>query len=242
MADANDATLLRKIVDRWMSGRPKLLVWDFDLTILNTHAFSEGVEVDEVADRWQEDIADVELFRAFVSAALAQNATVGIASYGRREVIAEYMRHVFADNCPFNGDNIVTPQALGLPDGTSVPAGKPQMLELLCQRATPAGCDRSAVVFFDDDPDNVRDCLAAGFARAYHTPDGFTAQALEGLEGGVEASVPTRIHSSGLEAPASFKAPPPPPPGSGGLSSSRARGAPSAAAADRKQSSSCIAS
>ena len=37
---------------------------------------------------------------------------------------------------------------------------------------------RSAVLFFDDDRENIRDCLRAGFTRSTHTPGAFTRRAL----------------------------------------------------------------
>ncbi len=160
-------------------------MWDFDLTILKCHAFGEGVEVADVANRWRADVRDVDLLRSFVDTAQALGVSVGIASYGRREVIAEYMSQIFAgrDPPPFSAEtNIVTPAALGLPDGTSVPSGKSQMLKLLCARASPAIDDQSTVLFFDDDADNVRDCQNAGFRHAFHVPDGFSKAALVPLE------------------------------------------------------------
>ena len=75
----------------------------------------------------------------------------------------------------------VRSSSLGLPDvvdGMAVPNGKPLMLDLLCSRASPAVTDRASVLFFDDDPENIRDCLAAGFSRSTHTPDAFTRRAL----------------------------------------------------------------
>ena len=183
MVDLSEADAER--CKRWFSGQPRLVVWDFDLTILNCHAFGEGVEVAQVAGRWQADVRDADLFRAFVDTAQALGVSVGIASYGRREVIAEYMDQIFAgrDPVPFSVvTNIVTPAALGLPDGTSVPSGKSQMLKLLCERLSPAIEDPSAVLFFDDDGENVRDCQRAGFRHAIHTPDGFSKAALISLE------------------------------------------------------------
>ena len=94
MVDLSEADAER--CKRWFSGKPRLVVWDFDLTILNCHAFGEGVEVAHVAGRWQADVRDADLFRAFVDTAQVLGISVGIASYGRREVIAEYMDQIFA--------------------------------------------------------------------------------------------------------------------------------------------------
>jgi hypothetical protein len=88
------AAALEPLVERWFAAlRPKLVVWDFDLTILNTHAFGEGVEVEQVPHRWHADVLDVDLMRAFVGAATSKGVAVGIASFGRQEVrIANHER------------------------------------------------------------------------------------------------------------------------------------------------------
>lgn len=173
------------LVARWFSKGPRLIVWDFDLTLLCTHAFGEGVEPGDVADRWESDVRDVDLLRRFVKTAQAQRVEVGIASYGRCEVIHEYLKHIFAgfDPPPFApGKNIITPECLGMLDGTSVPAGKPRMLDLLCARAEPVIDDKTKVIFFDDDDNNIADCIEAGFPHAFHTPEGFSRGALGQLE------------------------------------------------------------
>ena len=123
------------LVDVWLSAaRPRLVVWDFDRTVLRTHAFGEKVKVGQVARRWRDDVCDLQLFTAFVAEARRRGIGVGIASYGRQPVIAEYMRHMLAPSTStFTPSNIVTPSAFGYDDGTALPEGKPQMLSLLCQ-------------------------------------------------------------------------------------------------------------
>ena len=56
-------------------------------------------------------------------------------------------------------------------------------MELLCERAhlTDRHEYRKRVLFFDDDPENIRDCVLAGFKRSTHTPDGFTRSALAAI-------------------------------------------------------------
>ena len=156
-----------------------MVVWDFNMTILKIHAFSDEIEPHEVAGRWREDVADAKLLRAFVNRARESGVGVGIASYGRADVIGAYLQHIVPG--AFRPEDIVTSSSLGLPDvvdGMAVPNGKPLMLDLLCSRASPAVTDRASVLFFDDDPENIRDCLAAGFSRSTHTPDAFTRRAL----------------------------------------------------------------
>jgi hypothetical protein len=160
----------------WLGGA-RLVVWDFDNTILRGFARPDH----EVAARWREDVADANLFRAFVLQAHEMGVGVGIASFQEAEVIGEYLDHIVPG--AFRPQDIVTsgslvdekPQALGLPDNID---NKVRMLDLLCSRASPAVTDRSAVLFFDDDRENIRDCLRAGFTRSTHTPGAFTRRAL----------------------------------------------------------------
>ena len=63
-------------------------------------------------------------------------------------------------------------------DGVKIDHGKPLMLELLRRRHNIAS---ENVVFFDDELENIRSCHSAGFNRAYHTPCGFTREAISGL-------------------------------------------------------------
>ena len=169
-------TSLRLWARVWLGGA-RLVVWDFDNTILRGFARPD----DEVAARWREDVADANLFRAFVLQAHEMGVGVGIASFGRADVIGEYLDHLVPG--AFRPQDIVTsgslvdekPQALGLPDNID---NKVRMLDLLCSRASPAVTDRSAVLFFDDDWENIRDCLRAGFTRSTHTPGAFTRRAL----------------------------------------------------------------
>jgi len=110
----------------------------------------------------------------------------GIASFGRAEVILAYLQHIFAGTdaaSAFTPENIATPASLGIPgvtDGVSLPNGKPLLLELLCKRANPV-IKRSSVLFFDDDANNIDECLGAGFKHSYHCAAGFQRTAVRSL-------------------------------------------------------------
>ena len=182
--------------ERWMCGSAttRLVVWDFDQTLLKIHAFAEGVEPKEVAGRWRDDVADAELVKAFADKAREHGISLGIASFGRGDVIREYLQHIAPG--AFRPQDIVTPSSLGLPDvedGMQVEDGKPLMLELLSRRASPAVTDKKAVLFFDDDPENIIKCQQAGFTRSVHTPDGFTRAALAALNQGAGGGSKARV-------------------------------------------------
>ena len=182
--DAAAPSAEEALASEWLEST-SAVVWDFDLTILAIHAFGDGVEPHEVPGRWEREVRDVALLRAFVTVAQRKGIPFGIASYGRSEVILAYMSAIFAgaEAPPFTHDNVVTPAALGLIDGTSVTDGKPKMLALLCERATPPIAEPDAVLFFDDDGENIAGCRRAGFGNAHHTPLGFSRVMLARLEG-----------------------------------------------------------
>ena len=48
---------------------PKLIVWDFDLTILRIHSCGERLKLGDVPNRnIERDVADLSFFRAFIRA------------------------------------------------------------------------------------------------------------------------------------------------------------------------------
>jgi hypothetical protein len=56
---------------------PSLVVWDFDLTLLSIHSWGARIHPSDVAHRsLEQDIADLEFFRAFVKRALAKGVQV----------------------------------------------------------------------------------------------------------------------------------------------------------------------
>ena len=183
----NNTVKLPDMIDQWLArpstGPPcSLVVWDFDKTVLRIHAFGRRIEPEQVAARWERDIADKDLFIQFVTTARSRGIHVGIASFGRAEVVQAYMHEIFREHGGpvFSPDLIVTPTALGARDGTSVFDGKPRMLQLLSSRCSPPVTDQAKVLFFDDDGDNIADCVRAGY-RAVHTPAAFTRAALKEL-------------------------------------------------------------
>lgn len=169
----------RKVIEAWLSSQPtSLVVWDFDQTVLRIHAFARGVRAEQVADRWERDVADKQFFTGFALAARERGIEVGIASFGRNEVVQAYMREIFREHGEvFRPSFVVTPASIGHRDGSSVPDGKPRMLKLLRERCDPPITDKASVLFFDDDGNNVEDCLRSGY-RAVHTPRAFTRLAM----------------------------------------------------------------
>lgn len=116
--------------DQTWSSPPRLVVWDFDLTILSLHSWTENIKPEDVASRdIREDVADLEFFQKFVCRALERDVKVAVASFGRYEVIQEYLDRAVGPG-KFSRDNITTPSQYGLSDGCAMQGGKVPMLEV----------------------------------------------------------------------------------------------------------------
>ncbi|ACO68405.1 hypothetical protein MICPUN_55064 [Micromonas commoda] len=157
--------------DSCLSIRPKLIVWDFDLTVLSIHSWAAGIRQKDVADRTlYDDVADLAFFRHFVQRALEQGFAVAIASFGQYEVIQAYMDRIVGRGV-FNRENIATPSKFGSKDGRALRGGKVPMLKsLACKmlRASPQELSlrKSDIIFFDDSWDNVCGAIENGFIHS----------------------------------------------------------------------------
>ena len=108
----------------------RLLVFDFDLTILSIHSWGERIRPEDVASRsLDRDVADLAFFRRFVARALETGVKVAIASFGVYEVIQAYMDLAVGPGV-FTRENISTPSQHGTRDGHVVPGGKVPQLEV----------------------------------------------------------------------------------------------------------------
>jgi len=133
----------------------KVVVWDFDLTILSIHSFGERIAPAAVAVRSMEaDFRDLAFFRRVVSELRSRSIDVAVASFGRYDVIQAYMDRIFEDasvdssigSRVFDRANILTPSTVGLPDGCSMPGGKNTLLQHICEKH---GAMPRDVIFFD---------------------------------------------------------------------------------------------
>lgn len=183
-------------------GNVRLVVFDFDLTILRIHSWGERVRPEDVEHRHLDrDVADLAFFRAFVLALRDAGVRVAVASFGQYEVIQRYMDAVFGDGqSVFKRANVSTPSTVGFRDGTSVPGGKvPQLCALVSEQLFDGTAQNeldeevwraatSAVAFFDDDVKNVDGAKRAGYARAALV-DGDVGFTRESWEGGLRSAV-----------------------------------------------------
>jgi len=154
------------------AGGVKLVVLDFDQTVLRIHSFSEGISEEEVALRDLEaDFANLEFFQALVIAAKQRNITIAVASFGVFEVIRAYLSRACGPDV-WNRENICTPGAVGSRDGCALIDGKNTQIETL--RTTFGVQHPKEVVFVDDDASNVKRARAAGYEYSFHAPNALT--------------------------------------------------------------------
>eukprot|EP01138_Halocafeteria_seosinensis_P011322 gb/GECG01011565.1/.p1 GENE.gb/GECG01011565.1/~~gb/GECG01011565.1/.p1 ORF type:complete len:600 (+),score=97.45 gb/GECG01011565.1/:1-1800(+) len=181
-------TVARKASDMAASGSPdnmvptqlqrriRGVVWDFDKTVLRIHAFAKRISPAHVPKRrLSEDFADLEGFKSVVYQLVKNDIKVGIASFGRHDVIKAYLDRTFPDQTIFTPEDICTPSSLnidGLRDGCAVPGGKSAQLEQFISRW---GIKKEQLVFFDDDYNNVTNLDHEGYKWYFHTPQGFTS-------------------------------------------------------------------
>ena len=122
----------------------KLVVWDFDMTILRIHSFAKRISALDVPRRdYERDCADANFFRAFLREMKQKSIKVAIASFGKREVIETYLK-CLVDGKKGDEDlaeyafnekkkSIVTPNDVGGTDGCSM-KDKSRMLDALTKR------------------------------------------------------------------------------------------------------------
>lgn len=155
----------------------KLVVWDFDLTLLAIHSYHRRITPEQVstgARNIEDDFADVATFRSLACHLVEkEGVAVAIASFGKYETVQAYMDAVFGSGQQhFTRDNISTPSLIGLPDGCSVAGGKNrQLLDLARRYKAPP----HQVAFFDDSRNNVLRASHAGFVWSFECQEPFTA-------------------------------------------------------------------
>lgn len=129
----------------------KAVVFDFDLTVLRIHSYADRIEPEMIAHReWQKDFADLESFKAICEQLVALKVRVAIASFGRKDVITEYLKLAFGDRFSdiFPEEAICTPADVGSIDGHALPDGKNTQIKTILASMGLTDDDRG-VLFFD---------------------------------------------------------------------------------------------
>ena len=144
-------------VERLVGYGVKLVVWDFDLTVLNIHSFGLRITEAAVAGRdLDADFVDKVYFVTLVRLLVGAGVHVAIASFGKYEIIQGFLDRAFGVGVGgvgggriFSRDNILTPSSVGGTDGFSLRLGKNAMLQQLAKthNVLPA-----QVLFFDGEP------------------------------------------------------------------------------------------
>lgn len=87
-----------KAAGEGLKQRVRLVVWDFDLTIMHIHAYGSRVTVSDVTSGARvlaDDFEDLPMFTALVRHLVDAGFLVAVASFGSYPVIQAYMDAAF---------------------------------------------------------------------------------------------------------------------------------------------------
>lgn len=178
-----------------------LVAFDFDNTVLQIHSYGAKIKPEDINKReWKHDFADHEFFRWLIASLIKLKKKFGIVSFGKYEVIQEYMDKLLVDlkithstiydgELPikhFTEDNILTPRLfqytikneyihISVPDKNGKPlcdgTSMNDKLPLLSLLMKKMEVtDTEAVLFFDDSSLNYKTALVAGFKHSFLVP------------------------------------------------------------------------
>lgn len=157
------------LILQWVSiPNIKLIVWDYDKTILKEYSYRSF------------QLNDPYLFIHFVLKAVEFKIPVAIASFNRTSTIIPHMKDIFSiyNCCPFDQHNIITAKHLGRPEGEEFENGKPMMLDYLRSNNHPKIDNKSSIILFDDKEFNIRQCHQDNYLNAIYLPNGFNYKSL----------------------------------------------------------------
>lgn len=183
--------IAKRLLKHFKEAQLELVVFDFDYTILNIHAFHERIrQAERVRERdVVRDFADWPVFYSLVTLLGREEALLsGVASFGYQAVVLEYMRLAFAAQTAalrnegveqellapsdfFTAENVVS-SAETWKENVS----KAKMLaELSTWFSARTGRDvtsRSAVVLFDDTKSNCETVKKRGYEAVFVPVEG----------------------------------------------------------------------
>lgn len=150
----------------------KLIVLDFDRTIMRDHLFQthmyEHLNKILITDT---SFVDLCAFREFVQNARKLGHIVAVATFGRKDIVDKAMRFAFGEN---HGLVISSPRQFGMPDGSCLGDKNRQLIALAKMFHIHYF---GQIILLDDDEHNVRAARERG-ANAWHTPKGLTPSLL----------------------------------------------------------------
>ena len=151
--------------------RVEVLAVDFDRTLVACHTGARNMQPAEVRERPPEaDAVDPRLLCALAEAAEARGYPLVVATFGRRQVVREYLDVLIGANRAY----ILTPTDVGGRDNVSVRGGKVPQLDL-CLRIF--NSNRRNLLFIDDSRKNVRSAKDAGYRMSFAVPNGLDRRA-----------------------------------------------------------------
>jgi hypothetical protein len=135
----------------------RLIVFDFDRTIMKEHMWKKHRDTDLSRIRITDEMfVDIAQFRGFVFALKMRGHNVGVATFGRRDVVDKALHHALGDP---HGVSVRTPADFGYKDGSGILGDKNTHLAALAQRYHVAA---HQIILIDDDQKNVEAAADAG--------------------------------------------------------------------------------
>ena len=144
------------------------MIFDFDCTITNFH-LSSNSNLEDVSSRPLEEFIEASLFKSFVQYLQKRGIKVGVASYGKKELILTLLNRVLEDST-FNQDNVVTPRDIALvksvrwTDGCNpskrLSLNKNDMLRLLAERLE---VEEDQVCLLDDTEEHIQNARSSNY-------------------------------------------------------------------------------
>jgi len=147
----------------------KLVVFDFDRTIMKEHMWNKYRDAPIGRIRITDDhFVDLPKFRGLVLSLRRNGHNVAVATFGRRDVVDKALHHALGE--PHN-ISVRTPADFGHRDGSGRLGDKNTQLAELAKRYNVSA---EQIIFLDDDPHNIEAAARAGVVHSQWVPDGLT--------------------------------------------------------------------
>lgn len=154
---------------RGNSSDRKLIVFDFDRTIMKEHMWNKYRDTPISRIHITDDhFVDLPKFRGLVLSLRRNGHNVAVATFGRRDVVDKALHHALGE--PHN-ISVRTPADFGFRDGSGRLGDKNTQLAELAKRYNVSA---EQIIFLDDDPHNIEAAARAGVVHSQWVPDGLT--------------------------------------------------------------------
>eukprot|EP01010_Urceolus_cornutus_P000900 NODE_1406_length_931_cov_235.156463_g1084_i0.p1 GENE.NODE_1406_length_931_cov_235.156463_g1084_i0~~NODE_1406_length_931_cov_235.156463_g1084_i0.p1 ORF type:complete len:242 (-),score=38.16 NODE_1406_length_931_cov_235.156463_g1084_i0:129-854(-) len=153
------ASALPKKMIQTKKNKPKqYVIFDFDMCLMRIHMWgtfrNQPIELIPFDPKY---VGDEKLLKWLIPTLVDSGIGVGVATFGRRQVVLRAMRMLFGeDQTYFTEHNVSTPADHGVAEGFDSLRDKNIQLQAQAEKFSIKPHD---ILFFDDDPNNVKQAL-----------------------------------------------------------------------------------